>query len=454
MLDDVQPEALINTHIGSYRPEPNEPLAYEYPYAGTWTAYVPELLKQLIAAWEKGDEGMTVELLGLFANLTPLDAVTPSVAGAKVGTPWSMAALCGEAAFMSILSACLLPGKPIAGLGEIVDPTTGQTVQLAAGCSPTDDLLLEAMQLVSALALDAGSSPHLVQAGVPALLADILAVRMQDPDVLMQAIFAVLRLLHHAEARDSIIYSTDIPARAADLLAHPHPGLAAEADDAVTIMIEHDRELGTTGLWRTLQARRYAIHNREWLHVIDGGLTGRGGACGDEEEDGVGEGGLPTLRQGGRGQVPITGEAPDAYVNQQEDSYGHDDDLDKTAAAQVAGLDGSGGGGAGGAGSPLHKLGKHTEQVAFDVSYLYNQQGNAGAVGSAQAASHGGHPSEGGGGGRRQRSPSEIFDYAEMAMVLEGEEGGEGEDEEDEGSDGGTLPEDARQLMAQYMGRR
>ncbi len=379
--DQPVPSASMSSNVGSYVPEPDVPLPYDYAYAGTWGPHLPDLSRALLASWEKGDDAAVAELLGLFANLTPADC----------GKGVTLSALSLDAGFMHVLTSCLRPSPPSGSLGQVTDPVTGATVNLAADCGPSDDVILEALQVVSALALDPTSALPLAAAGVPRLLSAALVSRPGDPDILQQGVTAIVRLLHHAPTRVALVRESEAPAAVAALLGHPHPGLAAEADDAVALMVEFDREEGAGGLWRSLQAARFSVHNREWLYVA-------GGAGGP-------------------------GEGPEGYAEdgEEDEEYG-DGNEGRGAAALVARLpvDGS---------SPLRKLGGHGEAVAYDVSYLTGE-------------------ATGGGGRGRARSPSEQYDYVEDADRLPGEE--EGEEEGEEGEDAPS--EDVQALMRQYTG--
>lgn len=95
------------------------------------------------------------------------------------------------------------------------------------------------------MALDAAAAPGIAACAIPRQLANTLAVYVRlrragallsDPvnplcfsvqdgrpgceDLLLQAIVAVLRLLHHPETRDAFIDDTEVPGRAASLIGH------------------------------------------------------------------------------------------------------------------------------------------------------------------------------------------------------------------------------------------
>jgi hypothetical protein len=375
---------------GTYIPEPDVPIPFDYPFDGLWAAVVKDLVRLVKGAESSAAHDVLVELLGLFGNLTLRD----------FPDTFPMAALTEDDDFLGVLVRKLNP---------------------AAG--PEDDLLLEAVQVVSALALDAVSASALAASAVPQLLGEVLAERaLADPDIAMQTVTCVARLLHHHETRDAIVRGSKIPLMLAELLAHQSERLAAEVDDCLYVMIEHDREFGTDGLWQQLQSRRFALYNREWLRAAESGSPGggdhggmRGGPGGHEDKHRGGVGG---------GGASLT-EAPDAYVA--------DDDYEAEPPA-AEGEDGPHG--AEQVGSPLHHMGRNGEAVAFDVAYLYQQARSGPEMRPLVSTRPGvGAP----------------YDYEEDADSVGEDEGGD--DDDDDGGDGeDELGDDVRELMDQYMG--
>ena len=160
---------------------------------------------------------VSVEILGLLGNLTPRDMPAALSWGA------------------------LAEGSR--GDGELL-----HTLELRLIASPEttieDDLVLEAVLVVGAMALDPAAAASLASSAIPARVADVLISRAGDPDIALQSLVALNRLLVSPVARDVLVNDTRAPAAVAAMLAHPHPGIATEADDAVSVMIEHDRNVG------------------------------------------------------------------------------------------------------------------------------------------------------------------------------------------------------------------
>lgn len=185
-------------------PLPDEAIEYDYSAAGLWAGGVRDLLRFAVKSEDKPE--VLVETLGLLASLTALDlpeSLTP-------------AGVLEDASFLAFLE---------------------RRLSLGAAAGADDDVLLEAVQLLAALALDADAAGVIAASRLPALLGDLLAEKVADTDMLLQVVCAVLRLLHHEPSRDAIVGRTRIPQRVVELLGHACDQLAADAEECVYIMI-------------------------------------------------------------------------------------------------------------------------------------------------------------------------------------------------------------------------
>lgn len=249
--------------LGTYVPDSKRRVRYRYEFIDLWQEHVDSFLRVLVAAEKQDTVEMTVEMLGIFSNLTPLDL-------AGKGHTWRT--LAEDQDFMYILTTRIDPGlnSPMGNsylnqihfdMDHAIDPITRHLSALG----PEDDVLLEAIQVVSAMVLDPSTAPMLLQADIPRLLAEVTAARSAlDYDVTLQAMVALTRCLVHKEVIQQVAHSL-VSERVAELLSHPHVAIAAEASDAARLLIEQDREHGTGELAQMLIARRFAVYNREWL---------------------------------------------------------------------------------------------------------------------------------------------------------------------------------------------
>lgn len=392
----------------TYLPEPDEPIKYDYPFEGLWAPVLRDLLRAVKSADAAGpgSHDLLIELLGTLSNLTPRD----------FPENMPMAVLTEDQEFMSIITRSL---NPAAVNGE-------------------DDILLEAVQVVSALALDPVSAPALAASPIPRLLGDVLSEKGGDVDTAMQTVNCIARLLHQHETRDVLVSASKVPARLVELLGHPLDRLAAEVDDCIYIMIEHDREFGTGGLWQQLQSRRFAIHNHEWVRAAEQSMGSQmasmgsnrpSGAAGQIAFSGGGDDALLLKRQQQQQMQQQHLQQPDAYVADDDHDQPNDDDEQHGYGEDEEAAEG---GGSQQPTSPLHHMGRRGEQVAFDVSYLYQQARSAPALRPLVSNRPGiGAP----------------YDYEEPAEDIEdiAEEDEENEDEDDD------ISEDVRAMMDQYM---
>ena len=406
---EPDPSSLLSAAVG---PEPDVPIPYDYAYDGLWHPVIRDLVKVFKSA---DAPDLMIEMMGLFANLTPRD-FPDSI---------PMSSLTEDAEFLASVVRHLNPAA------ASLPPEQGGG----------DDMLLEAVQVVSALALDPVSSPAIAASPIPRLLADVLSERAECHDTVLQTVTCVARLLHHHETRDVLVSSSKVPVRLAELLLHPIERIAAEADDCIYIMVEHDREFGATGLWSLLQSRRFSIYNREWLKATESsavlGSSGRGNNTSGKSTS-------AQQQQKHQQQSSNTTQRPDAYVADEEEEEEETEDVNDGMISPNNPAEA--------VGSPLHHMGRHGEAVAFDVSYLY-QQARGGPISRpliadglqpgfgapydyAEDVEDGGGDgsASGGGGGGAPRGLDDV-----------GEEENE-DDEDDEEED-----DDMRAYMAQYM---
>ena len=121
---------------------------------------------------------------------------------------------------------------------------------LEAALTPTagadDDVVLEAVQVVAAAALEPDAAATIADSNVPTLLANLLSEKVADDDIVAQTVAAILRLLHYEDTRDVITERTKAPMRIVELLGHAVDAIASDADDCVYIMIVR-RGLGVGG---------------------------------------------------------------------------------------------------------------------------------------------------------------------------------------------------------------
>jgi hypothetical protein len=181
-------------------PVPDEPIEYDYPLEGVWTSVVRDMLHFLVRSQKLPE--FLVDTLGALANMTPRD----------LPESMSFATLIEDSEIVSLLERCLTTA---------VD----------------DDIILEAVQLVSSIALDPDAATALAESKIPFLLGNLLSEKVADTDIVLQVSTCALRMLHRPELAETITTRTKIPLRLVELLSHVQQELVSEVDECVSIMI-------------------------------------------------------------------------------------------------------------------------------------------------------------------------------------------------------------------------
>ena len=239
---------------------PDEPVAvahdggeggsrYRY-HAGLWAPHVREFARLAVTA---DDAGVLAEALATLACFTQADL-------AASGLAWGSYAR--DPAFLGALAAAL-------------------------SCPPLprdadDDVLLGALQVLCAAACDPDAAEALAGGGggggggvqLARTLADVLAGRPGDADVLLQACCAIGRLLHHGATRAALLTDDadgeELALTLVELVGHAHDAVAAEAAACMHLVLDElAARLGESApLVARLRARRFALFNREWCHAV------------------------------------------------------------------------------------------------------------------------------------------------------------------------------------------
>jgi len=229
--------------VGSWSPPPPHPVTFSTPHDGVWTPVIPDILSLLAQSEAQDIVDVSVELLGLLANMLPRD-----VPGGRGWSTLLGSSTRGEGSLMHTLSQRLLPREDT---------------------QAEDDLLLESIMLLGSLALDPESAGPLAASPLPRTL--IFAIRARgrmDSDICLQGMVTLNRLLCHDETREVLLSDPSLVSIIAVLLAHPHPGISAEAEDAAYVVGEHDKTFGGGELWEALRARRFEVHNEAWCKSV------------------------------------------------------------------------------------------------------------------------------------------------------------------------------------------
>ena len=275
---------------------PDEPVEYAYQYDGLWAPHVRELVHVAHKVMPLSPEALA-QALGILSCLSRRDLAAGSL---------SWAAYVSDPAFLGLLCQCL-------------------------ECRPlprdeNDDVILAALQLLAAVALDAGCAEPLAASDVGDLLSTVLAERKSDPDILLQACCAVGRLLHHAPTRATLISDDDhaLPLHLVELIAHPHPAVTSEAEACMGIIIDClSDELGQGApLVEHLKARRFNLYNREFVAAVASEVAKERSAAAVSGRPVTSSGRRPSTAAGSTGSGGGGGGRPSTAALQQQSAFG------------------------------------------------------------------------------------------------------------------------------------
>lgn len=206
----------------------------EYRYRGLWSPHF-KLLLQLLVDTENHDT--LIELVGIISNMTAEDV--------PANTTWSR--LVKEFNLISLFSKLLIPGMA------------------------QNDLLLEIVMLISAIARDGTCCDLIASSNLIGLLYQTWKERGEDVEIKLQLIHCFHLLLLRESSREEAMYSTRIVVDMIECLSHPNSAVRAAADDVTDLVQELDRkmdgELGQLGT--QIRKKRFEGYNQPWLVAFD-----------------------------------------------------------------------------------------------------------------------------------------------------------------------------------------
>eukprot|EP00752_Nemacystus_decipiens_P011829 g10495.t1 len=204
----------------------------EYRERTLWDPLVEPLLD---LATETESHELLVEVLGTLNNLTALDL--------PKGIGW--VDVLSNYALAPFLTKLLVPGMA------------------------QNDVILEVVILAGVLAQDPQAAALLAGSRLISALHDLWSDKSGDTEITLQLLLTLWWLLHTKESREEVLYSTGALTEMLDALDSRHPPTRAMATACMDIVLEFDRsEDGRLGqMGEQVRRRRFAAHNREWLHA-------------------------------------------------------------------------------------------------------------------------------------------------------------------------------------------
>jgi len=220
--------------------------AEDYRYRGIWAPHFKLMLDVLT---DTDNHDTLIELLGILANMTTHDV--------PANTSWSK--LCREYNLISLFSKMLIPGMA------------------------QNDLILEVIMLISAIANDANACVIIASSNLIGLLYQTWKDKSEDIEIKLQLIHCFHKLFLVDKSREEAMYSTRIVVDIMECLSDPSAAVRACADEVTELALEYDRlengDLGALGL--RIRKKRFEGFNNKWLTQFDM-LSGDPGHLGNQ----------------------------------------------------------------------------------------------------------------------------------------------------------------------------
>lgn len=302
-----------------------------YKYRRLWEPHVMDIVNLMQSA---DNPTVMVEAMGTLANLSTKDLPRST----------SFADLIIEHDLVELLHKHLLPGFS------------------------EDDVLLQVVILAGQFCLEEAAARLLANSPLVKLIYDLLHEKRDDSEIVLQTLFTFHRLLRHKDTGHSLLYETQMPRDVCELLHHKNKVVQVMADNLLDLIIDHDEEneISMTvarrlarkhsmageskrkdmreedqddededdgrpelrgfselkgSLSRMIRAKRFAIHNKEWLEVVAQEEI-------DDMEDSEPDFSSPDGRNYGKQSPDSTYGSGDIDVEYFKKQLGHHDDDD------------------------------------------------------------------------------------------------------------------------------
>eukprot|EP01112_Ceratiomyxa_fruticulosa_P010761 TRINITY_DN2863_c0_g1_i1.p1 TRINITY_DN2863_c0_g1~~TRINITY_DN2863_c0_g1_i1.p1 ORF type:complete len:726 (-),score=148.27 TRINITY_DN2863_c0_g1_i1:132-2309(-) len=160
-------------------------------------------------------------------------------------------------------------------LGNLISPTLdwGRLVQeynlldfLAKFLAPRaaeDDIVLEVVILIGTIAMDKTCSPLVIQSPLINSLAELIVIKQDDDEIVLQCVYTFFRLLHLPEAREHILKQTQIGNYLLDLLYDRNPEISKMANLTLDLIMDFDTELA-----KRMVKTKFEKYNSQWIQAV------------------------------------------------------------------------------------------------------------------------------------------------------------------------------------------
>lgn len=230
--DPLLMKVIRNISLWSYTLQEDLVSDKMYKYRGMWAPFVVPFLEFCV---KTDNHDFSIEVLGTLANMTPSDL--PAKAS------WDR--LVADHSLIPFLSKLLVPGFS------------------------QDDMVLEVVLFVSALALEPKCAPLISASRLIRTFHSLFQEKQHDNELTLQLLYAFYRLLRHPETLEEIIFGVSFVPDL--LLAADAPNIEVRrmCDVIMDFILDHDLSEGGIGdFGRLIRQRRFEIHNAEYLEMI------------------------------------------------------------------------------------------------------------------------------------------------------------------------------------------
>lgn len=128
-----------------------------------------------------------------------------------------------------------------------------------------DDVVLAVVIVVGTFALDPKSAPLLADSNLVHKLYMVINDKIQDEDIVLQAVFALFRLCLHNDGREAVCAHEDLVNALLELMGDQSPSIRNMANKTLDLVVQTNSEV-----WQTkIREKRFEGMNREWIEFIE-----------------------------------------------------------------------------------------------------------------------------------------------------------------------------------------
>ena len=253
----------------------------QYKRRGLWARHVDNIVSLAKKADDRHD--LLVEALGALGNLTQYDLPR--------ATTWKD--LVDDHDLCGFLARLLTPGFA------------------------RHDVVLEVVNVVSAMAADEGAGSVVASSGLARALEEVWRDKADDAEVVLQLLVAYRKLFTFKAVHDELLYNSRVLLDVMDCLENENPVIATRADACLDLVCEHDRQAdGDFGdLGSQVRKRRFQSFNKAYLQKteLSTGVYGRRNYPSPSNSDGESESASPTPYKRGEAKYSDSDSGEEKY---------------------------------------------------------------------------------------------------------------------------------------------